>query len=111
MPNQPTPVVLSDEALQEVEARPSFWPAHDAWRETPEHKKHVILEAGERDALCQTVRALRGQYESAVSDFAIEINALREQLAEARKRIEKQDTIISAYENQDEEALTEAESL
>lgn len=72
-------------------------------------------------ALCQTVRALRDQLQEeqrrnqtqadSIMDLEAENTTLREQLAEAQKQIEKQDAIISAYENNDEEALVEAERL
>lgn len=45
----------------------------------------VRLTTSERDALCQTVRALQAQYESAVVDFASEINRVNQSLAEITK--------------------------
>lgn len=48
--------------------------------------KFIAASITDIPALCQTVRALRAQ-------------------------VEKQDAIISAYENNDEEALAEAENL
>lgn len=69
MTEQTKPELLDESALQEIEA-------------INQRCRYPYV-----DALCQTVRALRGQYESAISDFAVEINALREQLTEASKNL------------------------
>lgn len=83
----PTPVILDDEQLQKIEARPYYYVGL---------ARRVELHPDERDALCATVRALREQL--AESDAIIKSyndaewktnTALREQLAEETKRADE----------------------
>lgn len=86
--NQPTPVILNDEALAEIESLVST------------RADGLLLVSAQRDALCQTVRALReqlttteelkrGYYDEAAKGWEKfreaerENTALREQLARA----------------------------
>lgn len=91
--NHPTPVILDDEQLQKIEARPYYYVGL---------ARRVELHPDERDALCATVRALREQL--AESDAIIKSyndaewktnTALREQLAQ-----EHQNRELSASMNQ-----------
>lgn len=61
--NQPTPVIIDEAALAEIEARECIAIGWGRW---------VQLRPEERDALCQTVRALRVQVAQAEQAFELE---------------------------------------
>lgn len=63
MTNQPTPVILDDEQLQKIEARPYYYVGLG---------RRVELHPDERDALCATVRAAWRDRDRALTPSIVE---------------------------------------
>ena len=74
--------MLSDDVLREIESRPSHLEINGG----PEPR--VSLLATERDALCQTVRALRAENERLDNEPRLGCATTRQLLDEIRARIE-----------------------
>lgn len=101
------PQLTESEWLNEIEAQ--LTPPQIETVEAALNKRREWFTAL-REQLRDATERFESEHEL-LAKVVAERNSLREQLADAQKRMERQDAIISAYENQDEEALKEAESL